>query len=169
MFLGVLSLGFTLYGTLNLWIWVSISFPFLGSFQLWPPQIFSHTLSFCPLLLGHLWLKCWGVQHCPRGLWGCPHFILILFSSSCSVSFISIILSSSSLTLNSASVTLLFIPSRVFLISVIALFITDWLFFISSRLLLNISCIFLIHVSSLHFFPRILDQLYYHYSEFFFR
>ena len=55
-----------------MWLFPS---PFLGSFQLLSPQVFSHGLSFCLLLLGLLWFKCWGVYHCPRSLWGCPHFV----------------------------------------------------------------------------------------------
>ena len=57
------------------------------------------------------------------------------------------------------------------LISVIELFITDRLFFTSK--LLNIYCIFSILVSSLficnYIFFKILNHLYYHYSELFFK
>ena len=55
MCLGVFRLGFILFGTLWVsWTWVIISFPILGSFQLLSPQVFSHGLSFCLLLLGPL-------------------------------------------------------------------------------------------------------------------
>ena len=74
---------------------------------------------------------------------------------------ISTILSSRSLIHSSASVILLLIPSREFLISFIVLFIIVCLLFNSSRSLLNVSYIFSI--------SKILDHLYYHYSEFFFR
>ena len=87
------------------------------------------------------------------------HFFL--FSLFFSVAVISTILSCSSLIRSSASVILLLIPSRVFLISVIVLFITVCLLFSSSRSLLNVSCIYSM--------SEILDHLYYHYSELFFR
>jgi len=55
MCLGVFCLRFILFGTLCVsWTWVAISFPILGHFQLLSPQEFSHALSFCVLLLGHL-------------------------------------------------------------------------------------------------------------------
>ena len=81
----------------------------------------------CCLLLGLLCFKCWGIQHCPRGLWGCPHF-LFFFYFFLSASFISTILSSTSLIPSSASFIPLLVPSRVLLISVIALFIINWPF-----------------------------------------
>ena len=65
--------------------------------------------------------------------------------------------------LTSASGILLVIPSRVFLISVIVLFVSVCLFFYFNRSLLIDTCIF-----SILFF-QVLDHLYYHYSEFFFR
>ena len=69
---GVFCLGFILFGTLWVsWTSVAISFPILGEFS---TQVFSHGLSFCFPLLGLLWFECWGVWHCLRGLWGCPHF-----------------------------------------------------------------------------------------------
>ena len=68
MCLGMLLLGFILYGTLCAsWTWLTISFSMLGKF---PKTIisskFSHTLSFS-LLLGPLWAEC--VWYGPRGLW----------------------------------------------------------------------------------------------------
>ena len=75
MCLGVFHLGLSclgLSGFLGLgWLFPS---PVWGSFQLLSPQVFSHGLSFCLLLLGLLWFECWSVYHCPRGLWDCPHF-----------------------------------------------------------------------------------------------
>ena len=75
MCFGVFCLGFILFGTLWVsWIWVAIYFPILGKF----PTIISWSifscLSFCLLLMALLWFECCGVWHCPRGLWGCPHF-----------------------------------------------------------------------------------------------
>ena len=61
---------------------------------------------------------------------------------------------------------LLLSPSTIFFISVVVLFISVCLFFFSSRSLLNFSCI---SQSMPPFFFEILDHLYYHYSEFFFR
>ena len=62
MCLGVFHLGFILFGTLWVsWTWVIISFPILGKFSTIISQVFSHGLSFCRLLLGLLWFKCWGV------------------------------------------------------------------------------------------------------------
>ena len=65
----------------------------------------------------------------------------------------------SSLICFSASVILLLIPSSIFLILVTAFFITVCSFFCSSRCLFNT-------FSSI---SAILDHLYYHYSELFFR
>ena len=62
MCLRVFHLGFILFETLWVsWTWVIISFSILWKFQLLSPQVFSHDLSFCLLLLGLLWFKCWGV------------------------------------------------------------------------------------------------------------
>ena len=77
--LGLSCLG--LSGFLGLrWLFPS---PFWGNFQLLSPVVSSHSLSFCFLLLGLLWFKCWGISHCARGPWGCPHFFnsFFLFSS----------------------------------------------------------------------------------------
>ena len=53
MCLVVFHLGFILFGARWVsWIWVTISFPILGIFQLLSPQLFSYGLSFCLLLLG---------------------------------------------------------------------------------------------------------------------
>ena len=55
MGIGVFHLWFILFGTFWVsWTWVIISFPILRSFQLLSPQVFSHGLSFCLLLLGPL-------------------------------------------------------------------------------------------------------------------
>ena len=78
-----------------------------------------------------------------------------------SVVIISTILSSRSLMYCSASVFLLLIPSRELLISFIVLFIIVCLLFSSSRSLLNFFLYFL------HSISKILDHLYYHYSEVF--
>ena len=80
------------------------------------------------------------------------------FSLFCSEVVISTILSSRSLIHSSSSVILLLITSRVFLISFIVLFIIVCLLFSSSMSLLNVSLI-----------SAILDHLYCHFSEFFFR
>ena len=100
MCLGVFCLGFILFGTRWVsWPWVIISFPiFWGSFQLLSPQVFSHGLSFCLLLLGLLWFECCSVQYCPGGLW-LSSLLLINFSFFLSYSFIIFtILSSNSLS-----------------------------------------------------------------------
>ena len=86
-----------------------------------------------------------------------------LFTLFCTSEVISTILSSRSMIHSSALDILLLIPSRVFLISVIAFFVSVCLFFTSSRTSLNDSYIFSI------LFSRFFDNLYYHYSEFFFR
>ena len=79
MCLGVFCLGFILFRTFWVsWTWVIISFPILGKFSA-SPQVLSHGLSFHLLLLGLLWFECWGIYHCPRGLWGCPYFFQFFF------------------------------------------------------------------------------------------
>lgn len=97
----------------------------------------------------------------------CPHyFFLFLY---CVLSVISFILSSSFYPFFCSSITLLLFPSSIFPICY-CLLIVDCLFFNLSRSLLNISCNFSIHASSLFicvFIFKILDLLYYHYSEFF--
>ena len=87
--------------------------------------------------------------------------LFILFSLLCSAVVFSTILSYRSLIRSSASVILLLIPSREFFISFIVFFIIVYLLFSSSRSLLNIFLYFL------HSISKILDHLYYHYSEFF--
>ena len=87
----------------------------------------------------------------------------ILFTLFCSSEVISTILSSSLLIHSSASDFLLLISCRVFLISVIVLFVSVCIFFNSYSSLLIDSCIFSI------LFSRFFYNLYYHYSEFFFR
>ena len=55
MCLGVFCLEFVLFGTLWVsWTWVINSFLILGKFSTLSPQVFSHGLSFCLLLLGLL-------------------------------------------------------------------------------------------------------------------
>ena len=75
MCLGVFCLGFILFGTLCVsWTWVIISIPILGKFStIISSSIFSWSF-FCLILLGLLWFEWWGIKHCPRGLWGYPHF-----------------------------------------------------------------------------------------------
>ena len=75
MCLGVFQLGFALFGILWVsWTWVIISFPILGKFStIISSSIFLWSF-FCLLLLGLLWFECWGIWHCPIGLWSCPHF-----------------------------------------------------------------------------------------------
>ena len=69
-------------------------------------------------------------------------FLLLCFSFST-------ILFSSTLLHSSSSFILPLVPSKILLISVNVMFTADCLFFNSSMPLLNISCIFLIHASSL--------------------
>ena len=85
-------------------------------------------------------------------------YFILLFS------IISTILFSSSLIHSSASDILLLIPSRVFLISVIVLFVSVCLFF----LLVLVKCVDWI-LDFIHSILRFSYNLYYHYSEFFFR
>ena len=103
MCLGMFCLEFILFGTLWVsWTWVAISFPILGKFStilsssisLW--HLFLSFYSGTPLIrmLGHLTL----FQRFLR----LSSFLLICFSFSFSVSFISTILSSTSLILSSA-------------------------------------------------------------------
>ena len=68
-----------------------------------------------------------------------------------------------SLIHSSASILLLLIPCSVYITSDIVLSILVCLFFRSSRSLLNIA----VSVPPF-FFPKILDHLYYHHTEFFF-
>ena len=57
-----------------------------GNFWLLFPQIFSHALSFCRLLLGHLWLECWDIQHCPK-VSEVVIFYFLFFFLLCFISF----------------------------------------------------------------------------------
>ena len=86
--------------------------------------------------------------------------LFILISLFCCVVVISTILPSRSFIYSSASVILLLIPSREFLISFIVLFMIVCLLFSSSRSFLTV--LYFLHSTS-----KILDHLYYHYSEFF--
>ena len=112
MCFGVFRLGLScleLSGFLGLgWIFPS---PFQGSFQLLSPQIFSHALSFCFLLLGHLCSNVGAFNIVPEIS---EAVLLYFYSFFHSASFISTILSSSSLVLSSASVPLLLVHCRVF-------------------------------------------------------
>ena len=156
MCLRVFCLWFILFGTLCAsWTSVAISFLILGSFQLLSPQVFSHGLSFCLLLLGLLWFKCWVIWLVPE----VSEVVFISFNSFFLFSFCFIYFHHSILYLTYPIFCLSWlVPSRVFFISVIALFIIDWLFFISSKFLLNFSCIFSILVSRLFICNSILFQ-----------
>ena len=60
--LGCFTLGLSCLGLSGFLGFVSLfPSPFWGSFQLLSTQVFSHGLSFCLLLLGLLWFKCWGI------------------------------------------------------------------------------------------------------------
>ena len=137
----VFCLGFILFGTLWVsWTWVVIYFSILGKFS----TIISSSIFSCPFFLssssGTLRIRTLGYFTLSQGLWGCPHFFLILFNYFHHPIFH---LTCPIFCLSYSTVG----SSRVLLISVIALFIIDWLFFVSSRSLLNISCIFSILVA----------------------
>ena len=120
MCLGVFLLGFILCRILRLgWLFSSL---LGGIFLLLSPQVFSHAISFCVLVLKCPRFKCSYSWYSPRGLWGCSHFFLFFFLLFHSASFISTIWSFSSLIPSSTLVTILLVPSRVFLISFTALF-----------------------------------------------
>ena len=163
MCFGVFLLGFILYGTLCAsWTWLPISFPMIWKFlTIISSNIFSDPFYFpssgIPVIwmLVHLMLS--------RKSLRLSSILFFLFSLYCFVTVISTILSSRSLIHSSASVILLLIPSRVFLISFIVLFIIVCLLFSSSRSVLKVFFYFL------HSISKILDHLYYHYFEFFFR
>ena len=74
MCLGVFHLGFILFETLG---FLDLGGYFLPHFRdvlnYYLLKYFLMAFFFC-LLLGLQWFKCWGVWHCLRGLWGCPHF-----------------------------------------------------------------------------------------------
>ena len=85
MCLAVFCLGFILFGNLWVsWAWVAISFPILGKFS----TITSSSIFSCPFFLFFFFF--WGsydsnvgVYHCPRCLWGCPHFFFFFFFPLC--------------------------------------------------------------------------------------
>ena len=121
MCLGVIHLGFILFGTLWVsWTWVAISFPILGTFS----TIISSSIFSWPFFLssssGTPMIQMLGCFTLSQKSLRLSSFLLILFSFFLSVSFIFTILSSTSLILSSASLILLFVPSRVFFISFIA-------------------------------------------------
>ena len=89
-------------------------------------------------------------------------FLLILFSLFCSLAVISAILSSNSLIHSSALIFCYWLLLVNF--SFQLLWCYHCLFFSYPTSFLNISCIFSIHSSF-----KILDHLYYNFSEFFFR
>ena len=163
MCLSVFLLGFILYGThCASWTWVAISFPMLGKFStIISSSIFSGPFSlFSPsgtpimqMLLHLMFLQ--------RSL-RLPSFLFILLSLFCSTAVNSTILSSRSLIRSSASVILLLIPSSV--VSFQLLYCSS-LFVCYLVLLAPCKC-FLYFLQSI---SKILDHLYYHYSEFFFR
>ena len=147
MWFSVFLLGFILPGTLCAsWTWLTISFPMLGKFSdIFSGLFFLSSLSgtpiiqlLVPLMLSQRSLRLFSF------FFFFHSFFYILFSGS---DFH--ILSSRSFICSSASIILLLILSSV-------LFISVSLFFRSS------SFLHLLH------FPKILDHLHYHYSEFFF-
>ena len=73
MCLGVFCLGFILFGTLWVfWTWVTIYFPILGKCStIISSSIFSWSFF---LSSGTPMIRMLRVWHCPKGLWGCPHF-----------------------------------------------------------------------------------------------
>ena len=149
MGLGVILLGFILYGTHCVsWTLLTISFPILGKF----PTIISSNVFSVPFFFTSSsgttivrMLVCLMLSQRSLRL---SSIIFILFSLCCSVVVISTIFSSRSHICSSVSVILLLIPSREFYISFIVLFIIVCLLFSSSRSLLNVSCMFSI------LFPR---------------
>ena len=150
MCLGMFFLGYILYGTLcAFWTWVTISFPKWKVFYYNP-------LKYVPFLF---LLFFWGPYNSYVGALNVIPEVLISFYSFFFIflcfSF-STILFSSTLLHSSSSFILPLVPSKVLLILVIVLFTVDCLFFNSSMPLLNISCIFSIHASSLSV-PPFLD------------
>ena len=152
MCLGVFLLGFTLYGTLR--------FLDLGDYFLSHIREFFHYNLFEYFLRPFRFLFFfWDLYNSNIGVFSVvPEVSEIVFNSFHSFCFILLL---GSYFHHSASVILLLIPSSVVFISVIVLFISVYLFFNSSRSLLNIYF--------LHSVSEILDHLYYHYSELFFR
>ena len=142
-------LEFILYRTLcGRWAWSTLSFPILGTFlTIIFSNIFSDPFPFSPSSKTPI-LQMLMLLMLLRILWDSTHFFSFYSLSSCSLAFISIILSSSSLICSSASAILLLIASSIFFISVIGLFIIDCLFFSYSGSLLNIPYIFFISGST---------------------
>ena len=166
MYFSVFLVGFILYGTLCAsWTCVTISFPRLVKFStiissnIFSDPFFFSSSSGTPIvqMLVRLVLS----QRSLR----LSSILFILFSLFCSSAVISTILSSSLRIRFSASGILLLIPSSVFFISVTVLFISICLFCSSFRSLLNIYFL----NPCLPSVSMILDHLYYHYSELFFR
>ena len=122
---------------------MAISFPIIGKFL----TIISSNIFSCPffLLSSSGTLMTWMLGHLTlsQGLWGCHFLFFILFSTL--LHFFPPFYLPPYVSLLLPQLSYCWFPP-VFLTSFIALFIIDWLSFISSRSLLNISCIFSIHV-----------------------
>ena len=162
--LGMLLLGFMLYGTLcSYWTWVRVSFPilekfsaynlnyFLGPFVSFPSETPIRWMLVC-LMLSQRFLRL-------------SSFLFIVFSLFCSTAVISNHLFFRSLIHSSASFILLLIPSSVFFFSFHLLYCLSHFVCFSDLLFVKIFFYFLslwVHSSS-----EILDHLYCHCSEFF--
>ena len=149
IFLSLISmcLGmFILYGTLGFLDLYSYFLSHVREIFNYNLKYFSSLLLLCSSKTCMIQMLCLMLSH--RSLRLSSLLFVLFFFIVFYISYFNI-LSSSSLIHSSASVTLLLIPSSVFLISVMALSIVDCLFFKSSKSLLNISCIFLIHASIL--------------------
>ena len=153
------SLSLSCVGLCTSWTYLTIFFSMFGKFL---------TMIFKNFLILFLFLFFWDPYNSNVGAFNMsqrslrlPLILFILFTLFCSLAVISTILSSSSLICYFASDILLLIPSRVFSISVFLLFVSICLFFNSSTSLLI--------DYFLQFIFKVLDHLYYHYSELFFR
>ena len=146
------SVGFAFQGFYASWTWLAISFLMLGKFSTIISWVFSLSLfSFWDHYnVTVVWLIC------PRGLLGCLHFFSFFFLYSvlqqqflpfCPPGHLSILL------------------HQLFCYWFLLPYFSSF-FFSSASSLVNISCNFSIFASPPT--PKILDHLYYYYSEFFF-